>query len=277
MKLFGEYLVENGLVTKEVVIAALIKQAKSVPSLLEIVFEEKLLKADEILLILSLQVKESLEFKAAAEKLGFWNQDLNDLVFRKIRERRVPIGHILLSEGCLDLPNLTKAFDDFISIHAKELTVKKDVPRAVDPKPIEIEKEIVAGYVELFDESKRSLIFDLMDKADNENLELLCRELHTIRGAARFVKAERSENLAMVAESLFKYCKNKSVPGDETSKRAFSIGKEIFQVLWELRNLLFSSSSEGDSNHILTKKVAAFLDQAKEFLAGEGALSKTGS
>ena len=62
MKLFGEYLVEKKIVTADALAKALVQQIKSLPSLVEIVYEQQWMKPMDLIMVLKTQHRNHASF-----------------------------------------------------------------------------------------------------------------------------------------------------------------------------------------------------------------------
>ena len=114
-KFFGNFLVERGLITTDQLVQALIEQARALPPVFQIVYERGHLPTDQWLKVFELQVREHIDFAVACQRLGLWTPELASVVQAELQRTRIPLGHLLLKAKAIDLSNLTKALDEYLS------------------------------------------------------------------------------------------------------------------------------------------------------------------
>ena len=226
MKLFGEYLVEQNIVTEEALAEALISQIKGIPSIAEIVYEEKLLPAKDFVKVMSHQIKEGLEFRRACQELKLWNQEIERQIKRRVDKLRKPLGQILADSGKIEFSKMIHALDDFLSdiTEIKEAAIKnssevneqtqrtsapplqstQDLPEAttntfVGPSLI-TNSEKTAIEIELGEIKRMDLIEDNY-KGFIKIFSTLHKFFHKIRGSARLQGAEKLEKIIKVIEN----------------------------------------------------------------------------
>ncbi len=112
---FGEFLVARGAIKPEVLVRALLDQMESAPHPAEIAFEARLLNADELLAVLRLQRREALDFFGACAKRGIQVDPIRGEVQRVLRERRKPLGELLVARSALTLADLTRHLDEYLA------------------------------------------------------------------------------------------------------------------------------------------------------------------
>lgn len=114
MKLFGEFLIEKGLINKEQLAEALVEQIRTMPSYVELVWRKKLIEVDNLFRVLKIQSEQGVGFREAMTALGLWNEELDRVLQSEVRAARIPLGQILVQQQQLDLGAVTKALDDFL-------------------------------------------------------------------------------------------------------------------------------------------------------------------
>ena len=114
-KFFGNFLVERGLITTDQLVQALIEQARALPPVFQVVYERGHLPTDQWLKVFELQVREHIDFAVACQRLGLWTPELASVVHNELQRTRIPLGHLLLKAKAIDLSNLTKALDEYLS------------------------------------------------------------------------------------------------------------------------------------------------------------------
>lgn len=120
VKLFGEYLVEKGVVTAEQLVAALMEQLCSTPLVAEVVFAHKLLGVGDFLRTMAHQHRSGLNFQAAAESLDLWTPAIEAAVLGHIRAVRKPLGEVLVEMEVLSLNDLTSSLDAYVEYCGRE-------------------------------------------------------------------------------------------------------------------------------------------------------------
>ena len=123
MKYFGDYLVSKGLITREMLLAGLVEQADGLPSVLRVIWEQKLLTEEQFFQALDAQAREGLEFRHACMSLGLWNEAMDKKAQECLARHRIPFGQILVKKGVIDLTTLTRAFDEFLAMQNEQVAV----------------------------------------------------------------------------------------------------------------------------------------------------------
>ena len=114
MKLFGEFLVERGIITQFQLLEALIDQMRVLPPVCELVFQSKILTDEANLKILKEQSVRQTGYVEAASSLGFWTPEIATKLEELSAKQRIPLGAILIRKGFSKTENLSKALDEFV-------------------------------------------------------------------------------------------------------------------------------------------------------------------
>ena len=138
--LFGEFLVEKGLVSPEAVLSVLIEQIQGQPSVAQIVHQEKLLSESDQLRILRTQANTGWDYQQAAVSLSLWTPELASRVVQASSRSKAPLGQIMVSRGIINFTELTKALDDYVGMYEgvaspATQTPPPSVPVAMTPIP----------------------------------------------------------------------------------------------------------------------------------------------
>jgi hypothetical protein len=113
--LFGEFIVERGLLPKEQVLEALIYQIASRSSVAEIVYDNALLGIDEQLKILAYQHYSGADYKSSGETLGFWTHEIEcQTSILEAKKGPLPLGEVLVRLGFFNVNQMTLALQDFV-------------------------------------------------------------------------------------------------------------------------------------------------------------------
>jgi len=113
-QLFGEFLVEKGIVNEGALVNALIEQLRGMPSLAEIAHELDVLSPGQVFAALTKQTKSQVDFRSACIDLGFWSDEVQTKIETTIRNRRKPIGQLLVNSGAVEFKKLTEALDEYL-------------------------------------------------------------------------------------------------------------------------------------------------------------------
>jgi len=119
-KLFGEYLVEKGLVTAEQLVAALMEQLCSTPLVAEVVFAHKLFSVGDMMRTMAHQHRSGLDFQSAAESLDLWSPAIETAILGHMRAVRKPLGEVLVEMKVLSLDDLTSSLDSYVEACGRE-------------------------------------------------------------------------------------------------------------------------------------------------------------
>lgn len=246
-KLFGEFLVETGRVKEEILLEALIDQMRNMPSVVEMVYERRLLTPSELLRALTHQTKFQVDFKRACRDLKLWSPALEAAIKKELDAKRVPIGQILVKKG-LDFESMTKAFDEYLG----GLTTENRAGGPQDDMEFsEVRGAILEDYEELLSDTRRAEIEELVTKIEPDDLKNIRLELlghfHSMKGGARFIKAQLSERLLEKLEELLRVCPVGSTQKErgqtEQGKMAGAIMRAV-SILWGLKRGLMDTGSE---------------------------------
>ncbi len=112
--LFGEYLLEQGLVKDEDILTALDRQRREVPFTGFIAAEMGLMNAQQILSVLHDQVVNKRKFVDSAILLGLLSIDEGQAVLREQTNRRVPLGGLLVELGFLTKSQMKRALRAYV-------------------------------------------------------------------------------------------------------------------------------------------------------------------
>lgn len=249
-KLFGEYLVEKGHLTKSSLLEALVQQIKTIPSITEVIFNEKLMDHEKHLQILLQQHQKKIGFIEAAKQLNLWSDELHSEVDKYITQKKIPLGEILVKSGTITLDVIAEALDIF-------LTETKFIPE-------EKQKQIVASgnstgnfnkdlstYFEQFSLETYLELKILLTLSHHKPLSLavITKAMDTLqiyKGTARFMELPKSE---MIISGMLKNLELISAQDPSllsTEKIDTLEGYELnaLEVLWQIREELENKKEE---------------------------------
>lgn len=225
MKLFGEYLVEKEIISKDALVEALLEQMATTPSIAQIAYETKALSTDAILTIFKKQQELGTGFIESAKATGFWQESIAQGVSKSLVAKRIPLGQILVKSGRADLAKISHALDEYLGECQGE---KDEIPAASAHNPAAT--------------SDFSLFCDLFTTELLQDLELRAAELspeHALKakaaterllGAAKLVNATiletRLAQLAAIYDELSKK-DEKTLPADLKQKIELTLASGI--------------------------------------------------
>jgi hypothetical protein len=132
MKLFGTFLLENGLITEGQLLDALVSQVEAVPSVAKIVLDRGLMSKQDQLKVMSHQALNRCEFVAACRALGLWGETIEASVIDSVARAREPIGATLVRQQIITQQQLDNQLSSFLERHSHqfEAVVKAEVVSA---------------------------------------------------------------------------------------------------------------------------------------------------
>lgn len=267
-KLFGEYLLESGLITEGQLLDAVFEQIKDLPTWAEVIRSRGWMSESDLLRIFATQAKCNLDFRVAAKQCDLWNDELDQKVEAELQKIRSPIGHILIRKGLISLDRLSSALTNFGELSKALAEIPKPEatlipfpeanasPVATDlpfiPEFCSIEGPVVGEYAELLNEDKRGEIEKTIlqwestqGEALEESLRNMYREYHTIKGSARFLKANLTEKLIHETEEILSLSTRfASRLNASDFERLTSVNLAVCDLIWELRDALSQTGSE---------------------------------
>lgn len=114
--LFGEFLIQKGLLDAPTVLGLLVEQIKGQPSVAEIVFSNGLLNEAQQLQVLRTQSRTGWDYQQACVDLKFWNDTLASIIMEKSSKGRMPIGQMIVTKGLVGFADLTRILDEFVGM-----------------------------------------------------------------------------------------------------------------------------------------------------------------
>ncbi len=258
MKLFGEFLIDEGMITKKDFVDAMIIQAEALPSLPLAVHELKIFDIDTQLAIFTYQATHFKEYRAACVEMGIWDEaTMEHPLGRFFLSRLTPLGEILVEQGRMTITQLSRALEKYIELgdsvygpspikHPPGLTlVKKTAQAFVDinvkrtnlrPTSNE-EKRLYFLYCRSFNEQTLFRLKSLYQKPTEAERQALKSELSMIRHAALFVLAFKS---AQLLETFLRL----TDPSEVFDPSKVNLIDQAFNLLWILREGLLEGHPE---------------------------------
>ncbi len=222
--LFGTFLIEQGYLSSEALLTALIRQLQSTPTFAEVIFQKQLLPNESLLRILDLQQMTGREFEDCTRELGFFNDELNTAVQREVARARRPIGSLLVEGGHLSLPELTLALDLYLAQsgdakvnvvdETKRVQLLKHSEHQLNPTLI---PEYMLTFSQSFAPSADQTIANLrshnfQDATITDLMQAAQRDFVGMRAAARFLGAI---NVGGICEKIIAVLAELKLPTDQ--------------------------------------------------------------
>lgn len=260
MKLFGQYLIEKGIISEDDLLSALIEQIRALPSVVEIVYHSQLLSPKQMLSALELQTRENIDFLQSCRKMGVLNSQIEDKIASEVAKRKIPLGEILIKTEKVSFQKIVNALDDYLAQVNEQTEKPKPVTQSPEPTSTDgaIRHEFLQRYGELLSEEKVKAIQSLFDLAvelgskpvpDPNTFEVfkqIHKGFHEVRGMARFINASKTEALIgsfenAVGNLLLVDVENVSQPSVEL---LLDLGKTTLEMTVGFKKTLLSESSE---------------------------------
>ena len=255
MKLFGEYLVEKNLISKDQLAVCLIDQVRSMPSYVEVAWNEKMINAEQVLLIVKIQFEKKKGFIDVLKEIGVWNQDFEKKFNEKVSSIRTPLGQLLLNRKILPAEALTHALDEYLSQVSKQSPPApsgetQGQVSATMAQDSTLTQSAVA-YLETFSKGMKDSFEGLGAKCesattlDSSDLKNCFDNIHLLRGAGRLAKLESSEQLLSALEDVVKRIASSPDSLPQLKIKMFGNSmREAVAILWELRDLISKGQTE---------------------------------
>ncbi len=263
MKFFGEYLIEKEIINEQMLVDALVEQAKLTPSITEIVHRLKLLSPSELLKVIAHQSKNQTGFVEACKELNLWTDALRAHVAQEVSSTRTPIGQILINRGSASFDKITHALDEYLSEIEKAPEVPANAPSELaKPTPAPagatatraISPEQIQDYCEIVNDSVRTTLTQFFASLKSgepivaETIKSICDLLHRAAGTARFIQASSSEKIFSDLEAVLRTIDKQGA--DKLPSKAkqdlADIGTDFLEIIWGFRQKLIESGSEQD-------------------------------
>lgn len=282
MKYFGEYLVKKGIVSSQDLVEAFLDQIMHLPPLPKLIYDQKLLSADQIMQAFITQQDENIDFATACRQLGFWDNEFNAKIEKIYDDRRVPFAQFLIQNGAIDIKLLIKTLDEFLSQAEKPASREAKVAPVAAVSASAVAAPIAAvGSVESMPTSQNNLNFKVpalestarevsdfftigkKDELDNlltlikqnvtvkelasDFLQDVLKNIHTLKGVSRFCKAEIIDFISDQIESaLTAYLKSPFFGTKEVGEQLCLLINKALPILLEVRNSISEHKTEAN-------------------------------
>ena len=183
MSLFLETLIQDGVITNEQALSALLAQIERAPALAKIVSDLKLMSAGDLTQVLIEQAKGQWNFQAAAEKIGVWSESIAQSISNELYKRSAPVTQILIEQGAMTASMLNESYD----------RIKGEIPAL----PQDFSNELLVHM--------KSRAQALTHHSSKQQLEELFHDFHHLKGIAVFqnlnqlkIMSEKYENILSI-------------------------------------------------------------------------------
>lgn len=249
-RLFGNFLVEQGYITQEQLLTAIVHQLKVTPSTAEVVFEKKLLGIPEQLLIFEIQQRKGLDYRSAAKEANLWGDSLFESVSSIIQKMRPPLGEVLTELQFIAAEMLAEALNSYVENFGSSTLEGQPIPSEPKQAPV-LNSTLSVEYHQNINEKILPALRDVVSGFQNESLsrdeydKLLRKatsELTALKAAATFLGAKISMQLSVaIAEELSRVRQSE---GKVSEKDILDILKPAIHVFEGLAQLIVEFKSE---------------------------------
>lgn len=270
-KTFGEYLVECGQISQEDLLSAWISQVKSMPTVCEVVFQEKLVPASELVNALSLQARKKIDFIAACKELGCWSEAVERSVWETLERSQMPVVQALIDQKALEPAQLTKSLDSYLMEATSVVQSNEQITeQASCAQPMESVADSGADAGAPFSEAVlefglqfcEPLKQDLEEQLKQlENPETRKQVTETFRRLAGVAKSAQLSKLSRIFESLENLINAPSAVGNAGIAESI---RRALDAAWSLRQFVLDAGSEGGferANAAVCQELASFTVQ----------------
>ena len=275
---YGDFLVDKGLLSKENLLVCLCNQQENLPCLLRVVLDSKALAPDKIIEVIRWQIEEKKDMLSVLRERMVMEESQIQFLLERQSSYRSPLGQTAIKLGFLTQVQVEESFSAYLEAlkHVEPNAPKMEqVEQSVEEIPrfefSLIEDSMVTEYCDLFDEVKKqeleANVMSWVKSPDKETLRVFYRELHTIKGTSRFLKAFATEFIIHNVENLVSEITRSLDQLDESRLSACEdVTLKGLDLAWELRMAIRESAIEedlwSDSNFI--SKVSQLLVNIKK-------------
>ncbi|MFZ3229046.1 MAG: Hpt domain-containing protein [Pseudobdellovibrio sp.] len=215
--LFGEFLLSKKLVTSGQLLEAIAYQLEMTPPLLRVCLEAKVFSEEQLVHIIVEQIQGQKELLEVIRSKNILKESQIEFLLKKQSEARPNLGNILVQKSILKLSDITDNLNQFLEIKNQKSKLD-EVSKELQSEPNSIENEIpnfnfseldsemLHEYLEIFDVTKRqdleTVILSWTKDANVEQMREFYRDLHTLKGTSRFLKAFMTEHIVHCLENV---------------------------------------------------------------------------
>ncbi len=263
MKYFSDFLIHKKITSSDKIVESYLKQISALPPLAQLTYENKLLTADEILIIFNAQQDLGCDFITACKHKNYWNQEIQNQIEEKTNQIRKPMGEYLLESGAVEIKTLVKALDEFLS-QAQSPThvpVSELAPASTQANHFNYSPSI-NELTEFFNASKFEEFENLLQlvkqnitvkEIASEFLQDILKNLQTLKGFARFGKLTEFESIITVGiDSLSLFLRSHQFSNEQNGLKYLTYLNEILNFIFAFKEAISIDKTE-----------IPFLDQEK--------------
>ncbi len=259
---FVEFLVDKGIIKKEIILELQIQQYLKIPSTIQLVVNRKLLPIYKIFKTFEKLSEFGFDFERTARELNFWTPEIQQKVEEEKSLYKLTIGQILVGKKITTTREMVDLMEEFTGVKIDAISTRdmiledtQEEEFKVNFMPIDI--DILDDYLLTVDVEKRleieKLILDWeklpmdrsQEKVMRENVHAVKREYHTIKGSSRFINAALIEKITHHAEDLIDVFEENFYEVDEKTKGDLtSLNLKILDLMWDILENLQKSKSE---------------------------------
>lgn len=277
--LFSQYLIDKNLLTVEQVLAVMLTQISTIPSIAEIMAELDLIPKKDLLQIIQQQQILGKDFLSTAYGLGFMQPEILEKIQQKVASKQRTFIEVAVEKGFLSLEKLSNeainyseylttqfsnkihSFDEKIIKEQKVIVVEEknsslQIPSSLANKPM------LDEYLVCFEKSVQPCLNKYAEKyIDNlipldkniEEIKKIQAEYVTAKAAASFINAKISESITTdCAKYLENIIINKVLFDRDKIINLINTSNEILTLLYLS---LKKEGREVDSENLLKTKI----------------------
>ena len=237
---FGKYLVENGVVTQEQLVEAIIVQSEKIPSIIKIIQEKKMLDCHEIIELVNKSVNERKSIvELIVEKSIFSESEMNELL-RERNNASMGLGEILIKKGYASSMMVVEHVNKYWNCQ-NNLTVKDDVEGVLS---FNVGGEFIKVFDRDFFEFLEQEIEKIKNKEREQHIFNVRKELSLLATLAGMGNFEYTTDLL---EIWLNALDNSKKLVDQCHWNEVTSGlQHTIKLIWDLREQLIEKGSENE-------------------------------
>ncbi|SMF29358.1 hypothetical protein [Pseudobacteriovorax antillogorgiicola] len=274
MSFFGTQLIDKGLIQKSDLVKALVSQSNQLPSPIQIVYEDGLLTAEQIIEAISDRDRGE-SFAATCKSLSYWNDEIDQKVKSIQKRERSPIGQILVDQFGVDLSTLSDEL-----AHTNAPTPNQNIPAPTDPNLSydftfpQVSGETKRQYIDFFSAEVKESLEKGFHKftegtADAETLANLEEIVQQLTAAASFARMEVSFTICEKLACLVEKISHQGLGCFQDLASLQQTCLKTLDVMWELHRFIDVSGSEQEFwvNDISRSNFSNVISRLNEYVA----------
>jgi len=275
---FGDYLVSQNVISSEQLVLSLIFQIESMPSIYQVIFDEKIINAEVFLKYLKNEAKnENEDLVGQLRKDDLISENKLQELFLKQISKKIPLGEIIcrLNFSTPEIINhhLKNYYDKkFHEVEDKKETAKSNDTVEISEAALESLKELgmdissvksemkvptnpfIDQFLELFTEKFKNKILKLLqimkktvdDGADITNyINSLYRDVHLLKGSVMLAELKLIEEIVtLLDEKIEKQLSSDSTKLNQWFKVSYPQIENSIKLFWKYTENIAASKSE---------------------------------